>query len=1413
MMLNRTADENHGAQPQRRRGALTMHAHAGMAVMMVLMSALMGCSEDGNGLPDVPEACDGTTLSVVLLEPDPASGFAPFSVSFEGQVALIEDVGFSWSIDFGDGTTTEGLDQPSALHEYVEAGQYTVVLTVNDETCNKTFTASTQVDVQASVELTGLELTARPGNVQAGEEMSIFMDLVNEAPDPLMAPVTVSFLLSERPGVVWDQIGTLLPLANITLEPGPRGVTIDGNNARATIGETVVVPTSVQTGPYYVIAAIDPADRIGEPDNERNNLVVSSAPVFIDNLLNGGPDVLVENVLVGPTTVSLSLAEISINADLKNIGSRPADTTYAVFLQNNADDFDPEQAQRVFTSEPLQIDVLEPNNVFNVRTQRIELEEPITVEENAGPLEVCVWVQIDPEGELAEEVTDNNLARAQSCITVSDTIAEGIDIRALDFDVSPRETFLDGTVEVYLNVTNEGTLPTRSFFCAIYLSDDPVLDRSEDDRLTNINFSNLEPGESREERRPTFIPGFLPVGDFSVFADCDPGNVVDETFEDNNTLQLEGPFSIAAEAIIDLVPRDVEVGPLAVEDGGTVTATLRVVNEGETGASPSRVNLHLAEDGLCDMNDPVIGSADIPPLAADEDAELEIVAESLVCEIFQSQYNLCLIIETNNPEVNLDNNLAVIGEPLIINGERCQCQPDELEDNNTPALANLLGPGTRSELTLCDSGEHDYYKVTLEEGQSVTVRMSLAEDGDCTNLDMRMLTPDFQSIPDATSASDGALEQVGLFLVQNAGDYLIDISGRSDCDVNRYDLEITVATPEAGADLLGAGLEISEVNPALGEVIEADVQLLNGGQDDAAAFDVAFVLSADTIVDEADLPLGTLAFPEGLTGTRADQGSTSFAIPVEAVDGQYFVCAVLDSGQVVDENNEDNNVFCSAQLTVDTSCFDELEFNDVPEAAIDIEPGTFEALNVCDQGRQDNYRFCVDANEQFSVRADFVHRNGDIDMRLLLDEDGEFTELQTATGVRDFETLVVEFVDDPTCYIAQVYLNDRNATTNDYSLTLNIEPGDPANRCENAFEPNDTPETAGDLAEAIGSDLVLDRCPQDDFDFYSIDLVAGAEVTICADNHPDNAEPVNLFLTLLDPALNQLELQTGPSPCITRQIFVTGRYTVRLLAINQDVRSVRYTLSIDGLLGVDLIGRDLVVDPVELVPDNPDEVILYSFTLENARVDEAQDITYGLYYSVDPIIDPEEDLLITTGQVPQLAGLAEVEISDAAQLPSDGEYTAGEGYLGIFLDPDNTIDESDESNNRLQTPVTVRVCEDDALAGNDSPQNAAPIELLTRVNDLTLCPDIPDWFCFEELEGGFYSASIDFSLNPDDRIGSDLNMEVLGGEAFDESLGNALSIEDGAEVDFAVAIPGPVCVRVFGLRPFTTNSYSLIVTD
>lgn len=1337
---------------------------------------LAGCPQ--SPAPDADVDCAGRALTTTLAA-DADFGYAPADIGFEGAISLLESVDYTWRLDYGNGTFSEGRGgQPSAVGRYEEPGRFEAVLTVVDDVCGRTEQSSATVEIAPRVELAVRDVVASPSNVRVTEALRITAKIENTAAAPMGSPFGVAIFLAQGPSPHWDGIGELIPLRQLRWTPLAAGATEN-------LDERVELPRTLASGSYWVVVVADPLDEVGETDETGNNLASSVTAVVVDNDIDNAPDVAVLDLAIAPTAVFREMRSVNVTANLRNLGTRAAPGTVWTLSVSG---------REAYTSAPVN---LEPGieGELRLRGFPVEIDPPFT---DLGTASITVCAST-----LGDSAADNDCSIA--LVEVSEEPVEGADIYLADFGFAPRETFLGGTVGVRVDVENAGTQRVGTFFCGVYLTAREDLEPAGAMQLANLHVSRLEPGESRALEMVAHVPVFFGLGTFHAFAACDPSRAVEEINEANNVRALPEPVTIHADANIDLRLRSFDFAPSDIEDGDEVRVYATVGNDGTTGSGPSTLELRIR--GLEGGAERTLTTAVVPALSAGEEVELEIVVQSTSCDVFRDAYRVGAVVDPANqiPEVNEENNASEL-EALQIRGARCSCEEDVILNNDRWIRALPLSAGDHGPFTLCAPGDRDYYGVDLEAGQSLAVQVRREILGPCTAVAVRLLGVNGQpevELPGSQSRTDDPVAQVSWPLVPQSGRYYLEVRGRGECDVSRYGVTLDVRDPVDGIDLAGADLRLDDDTPPLLSTVTASFTHINFGAQAAPPHTVAFFLTGEGELDGEERLLANLQ-SDGLGGAQVDRAAAvEFEIPRDVEPGSYTPCAVIDPGNAVVEATKANNKFCGPEIEVDGACFDRFETNDTASDAAEIAPGEHTLLGVCASPREDWYRFCAESGNELDLTVTFDGDPADIDVELYTE--GE-SLLDASSTIGDEERVSVDFVDGDQCYLARVFLTRGEQA--EYDMDLDVREGVP---CDNWGEPNGSLEQAvasgSRLALAIGRER-LDACPRADIDLYALELAAGITAEVCAENHVDNPVEHTINLAILDPIGRQLAGTSGTSPCLTHRAQLSGTYFVRVLVVGRDQRSAGYTLDLRGVFGVDLRGENLRVEPDVFVPGRTEAI--YDFDLLNLRTDAAGDVTYGVYWSSDPIIDPQNDLLLATGEVAAVDGLARRHVEGVVSIPEHPALRA-DGYFGIYLDPEEVLEEVNEANNRLHRAVEILYCEPDRFAGNGAVASAVPLTVGMPESDLTLCPGEHDWFCARPVAAGEYRATLTFSLPEDDPRAGDLQLEVWEVEENEpgRQLGQDIGLGDGAQVSFTVQETGDVCFEVRGLRDGSLNTYAI----
>jgi subtilase family serine protease len=117
-----------------------------------------------------------------------------------------------------------------------------------------------------------------------------------------------------------------------------------------------------------------------------------------------------------------------------------------------------------------------------------------------------------------------------------------------------------------------------------------------------------------------------------------------------------------------------------------------------------------------------------------------------------------------------------------------------------------------------------------------------------------------------------------------------------------------------GPDLVVAALTAPSTGFAGGSITVTDTTKNQGGGG-ASGSVTSFYLSANTLLDTADVPLGTRSAGALLAGI-SETASTPLSIPADTAAGLYYIVARADGTSLVAETQESNNVRFSAAMKV-----------------------------------------------------------------------------------------------------------------------------------------------------------------------------------------------------------------------------------------------------------------------------------------------------------------------------------------------------------------------------------------------------------------------------------------------------------------------------------------------------------------
>jgi hypothetical protein len=572
--------------------------------------------------------------------------------------------------------------------------------------------------------------------------------------------------------------------------------------------------------------------------------------------------------------------------------------------------------------------------------------------------------------------------------------------------------------------------------------------------------------------------------------------------------------------------------------------------------------------------------------------------------------------------------------------------------------------------------------------------------------------------------STGGLSTVGL------------TSCNSACAITSFDPMATgtpissiVFGPPAGSDIQSTGLTVNSINATAGVLsIDATMALRNFGSLATGAFTYAMYLSQDTAFQsQFDLPLNpNVQGPFVLNGLESASDGTTFTVPVPDA-GSWYVLGVLDNTNAVMETNENNNLVASS----------------VPYAAgVDLVAQRISPPAVTGPG------------EPISVSVSFANRGftpaGSVNVKILLSLDNVVSIDDRLIHERTINVPGGQEVNQNVNFTMPSGVRADN-----YYLMLKLDDGPDAGQIAELSETNNTVFSTSTL-QVKQADLVITevRVKESTIPFADTQTIYfGERVQLEAyvsniggsnapnvrvafylsDNETLNALNDNFIGEVINLSVNSQSSQwvTLPNALVPTQNRAMMPLTSKAYFIFASAIGV-------GLVETDATNNFLKAPPVLGRPSAPNlapfsiqspnklgagEIVAVSRTLTNLGNRPSPSAKYSYVLSANTIITADDTILPivengiekTTGSVTLGIGQQDAKV-ELIRIPAD--VPAANMYLGVLMDPQDEISETNENDNGLPSPVVQVIALSLGLANTALPDAfvGAPydIQLVSR---------------------------------------------------------------------------------------------------
>ena len=496
-----------------------------------------------------------------------------------------------------------------------------------------------------------------------------------------------------------------------------------------------------------------------------------------------------------------------------------------------------------------------------------------------------VLAKADWSGAVTETSETNNVRASGQVRVGPDLIVSAL--------AAPATAAAGETIVVTETSKNQGAGAAEASVTAFYLSANSALDAG-DVPLANRSVSALDAGAADTATMSMTIPSSTTVGSYYILAQSDANASVAEALETNNV-----KVSTVVRIGVDLTVTAL-TAPAAAAAGGDIAVAETTQDTGAADSPASATYFYLSTNTGLDVADTLVGSRPVPPLDA---GASDTATVTLSIPLSTPTGNYYVLAKADGPlaiaETNESNNVKASGV-LRIGG-------DLVVTTLTAPLAAgagdviVVGDSTRN------SGAGDSTASVTNFYLSTT-----------TSLDAGDLLLGSRAVPFLPAgASDSGTASLTLPPATAVGTYYILAKADGPGAVPETNESNNVKA--SAAVKVGPDLTVTSVaTPALsgaGETMVVTDTTTNLGAGPVAASETGFYLSTNTVLDTADILLGTRAIP-GLAGGDSSTGSVSLSVPASIASGNYYLLAKADQTGAVVELLENNNVKRSAVVAI-----------------------------------------------------------------------------------------------------------------------------------------------------------------------------------------------------------------------------------------------------------------------------------------------------------------------------------------------------------------------------------------------------------------------------------------------------------------------------------------------------------------
>lgn len=357
----------------------------------------------------------------------------------------------------------------------------------------------------------------------------------------------------------------------------------------------------------------------------------------------------------------------------------------------------------------------------------------------------------------------------------------------------------------------------------------------------------------------------------------------------------------------DLRIRNLTLPAYPVTEGGILYPKLLITNDGNEVAQASNVGFYISYDSLLNSQAQFVGASSFRALKAGYEDTLTGYVK-LPDSLPLSRYYLFAVADYNDvvPESNESNNIVFkrfsVGQPFV------DLSITYFQSNRpTYPLGSQFG-GYLSETNLGNAASANH-----------VIKYYLSSDSIVDPNDFLLDSTGLGTLEGGSNASHFPNFHLPTYL--NTGNYYVIAvtdanSSNIESNENNNSLALQIRIESASTNVTNYGISLYPSSASQGQYIRSTSYISNNGSTPLSNVTIGYYLSTDSTFSSNDLFL-TSSFKGYLESGYTLADSSGFSIPIGTANGTYFVLAVVDHNNLIEETNENDNVRYAALLIAD----------------------------------------------------------------------------------------------------------------------------------------------------------------------------------------------------------------------------------------------------------------------------------------------------------------------------------------------------------------------------------------------------------------------------------------------------------------------------------------------------------------